>query len=244
MSLNKNAFLVLFIPFLLFWACEPPGFDPIPPRERTYLHVLNANPQLPGVDLEFRTFDESSLIAQNLGFTRSWPTTGYASLLTGADPENINTSDSNRIVFMDVYLPNTSDSVVPTRSLNLSVDGRSTICLIDSFGKPLLVKTVDNYARPVGNISNVRFLNLNFNALSVTLETKESGLEIERLNFLNYSSFSQIDAGAYTFYFRDDFSGNILDSISNFTIKPRHTYSFYFTQDGGKNIGGVEILEQ
>ncbi|MEM6805786.1 MAG: hypothetical protein AAF696_30585 [Bacteroidota bacterium] len=244
MTLLKNSFLLLFLGVLLFWACEPPGFDPVPPRERTYLHVLNANPQLSGVDVEFRTFDEANLIAQNLRFARSWPTTGYASLLTGAKPDSATGPDSLRIVFMDVYQPNTTDSIVPTRALNLSIDGRSTICLIDSFGKPLLVKTVDNYDRPKGDTSNVRFLNLNFNALSVTLETKQTGLQIERLNFLNYSSFSRMPAGVYTFYYKDDFTGRILDSISNFEIEPRHTYSFYFTQDGGQNLGGVEILEQ
>lgn len=243
MSLIKNAFLVLFSGILLLWACEPPSFDPIPPRERTYLHLLNANPILPGIDVEFRTYDETSLIAQNLGFAKSWPTTGYASLLTGAHPDSLAT-DSLRIVFMDVYLPNTTDSIIPTRSLNLSREGRSTICLIDSFGKPLLVKTVDNYERPKGDTSNVRFLNLNFNALSVTLVTKDSNFKIERLNFLNYSSFSRMGAGVHTFYYKDDFTGQILDSIPNFDVKPRHTYSFYFTQDAGRNLGGVEILEQ
>jgi len=243
MNIIKNAFLVLFAGFILLLACEPPEFAPVPRRERTYLHILNANPTLTGVDVEFRTFDESSLIAQNLGFPRSWPTTGYASLLTGAHPDSLK-SDSLRVVFMDVYKPNTTDSLLPTRLLNLSREGRSTICLIDSFGKPLLVKTVDNYQRPKGDSSNVRFLNLNSNTLSVTLETKDSELEIERLNFLNYSSFSRIGAGIHTFYYRDDFTGKILDSVPNFNVKPRHTYSFYFTQDAGKNLGGVEILEQ
>lgn len=242
MSFIKNASLVLLLGIVLLWSCEPPDFPPVPERERTYLHLLNANPILPGVDIEFRTFDESSLIAQNLGFAKSWPTTGYASLLTGAHPDSL--ADTSRIVFMDVYLPNTTDSIIPTRSLNLSREGRSTICLIDSFGKPLLVKTVDNYSRPKGDTANVRFLNLNFNTLSVTLVTKNSNLSIERLNFLNYSSFSRMPSGIHTFYYKDDFTGKILDSIPNFNVKPRQTYSFYFTQDAGKNLGGVEVLEQ
>ena len=223
-------------------ACRPPEFEPLPPRERTYLRVLHANSTLGSVNLKLSSFEESIQVGSGVHFKQSWPPTGYASLLTGALPDSTDSDIS--VVYMDVINNNNKDTIIPGEVLELLPERYSTHCLIDSFGKPIIVKTLDDIQPLKGLRSHLRFMNLSNAAPSVSLRSSVDTVRVERLNFLNYSKFSEVPSGTYNFYFVNDFTGAKLDSIKNFILKPRKTYSFFLVQNRGVASGGVEILEQ
>lgn len=230
---------LLLISLALTSACNEETFKPIPKRERTFLHFLNVYSGNPSVDIRLTSFEEIRTVADGVTFKQAWPSSGYASLLTTPDPDSIDGKGGITIEFLD---NSTKKPVVPARTLKLAADVYSTICLVDSFGKPLIVKTVDNLPDQVPGKAVVRFMNLSYTALSVSLESSDDSVSISKLNFLNYSSFLETQPGKKTFFFKNDFSGNIIGTISNLELQAGKAYSFYLTNQSGSPSVGYEVL--
>lgn len=226
---------------LTFLACEEPSFEEPEPRERTYLHFINAFDGYSGVDLQVETLNKTQFLFQNLGFMEVWPRGGYASLLT------VPKADSSQILkgdfIISVFNHTSPATPISTKKLTLNPDIRTTLALVDSFGKPILVKTIDSEPKFSGDDAQVRFMNVNDANLSVSLTTTDTDFQIANLNFLNYSSFHSLKKGVYSFYFVNDFSGTILDSISNMSIERGLIYNFFMANRDGKPVAGVEKLE-
>jgi hypothetical protein len=223
-------------------SCETDSFEPVPKKARTYLHFLNAYSGVGAVDLELTTYNQTQAVADGLGFLQAWPQNGYASLLITPGQDSIASISS---LTMDVLDHQSKTSVIPSRVLKLAPDVFTTYCLIDSFGKPMVVRTADRIEEePKGPNALMRFMNISPNALSVSLEVKEDSIAIERLNFLNYSGFKSIPRGTYTFYYVNDFTQRLIDSIPNVEIRQGHVYSFYLVNNNNIPIGGYEILDQ
>ncbi|MEZ4826009.1 MAG: hypothetical protein R3C61_06905 [Bacteroidia bacterium] len=230
---------LLLLALALTAGCEEETFKPIPPRERTFLHFLNVYSGIPAVDIRLISFEEKRTVADAVTFKNAWPSTGYASMLTTPDPDSIDGKGGITIDFLD---SNTKKPIVPARTLKLAADVNSTICLVDSFGKPLIVKTVDNMPDYVPGKAFVRFMNLNYTVLSVSLVSEDDSVSITKLNFLNYSSFSETSPGTKKFFFKNDFSGNTIGTISNVDIQAGKVYSFFLTNQSGLPSVGYEVL--
>ncbi|MEM7655909.1 MAG: hypothetical protein AAF399_07260 [Bacteroidota bacterium] len=223
------------------FACQTSDLPPAPVKERTYLHVLNAYSGLPdGIDMRFTYFEKKQLAVDRLRFQQAWPPSGYASLLT-----EVGDSNQSEVVqvMVDVLDNPSKEEIFSSFPLDLTAGAKSTVCLIDSFGKPLLVKTIDTPKEYESQTANIRFMNLNSTLRSVSLIAKADTFRIPQLNFLNYSSYELIPAGTYTFYFVNDFTGNRVDSVKNVSLKSQQAYSFYLTQQNGFPVGAYEVLE-
>ena len=232
-----------FIPCIfLFMACEEIPFEPPEERVRTYLHFLNTYDGFPGVDVNVTSFEKNQTLVKNLAFGEGWPVGGYASLLTVPDEDTTNNIQGG--ITVEVLNAATQAVAVPATKLKLNAKIGTTLALVDSFGKPILVKTIDNIPNPSDSVGQVRFMNVNNSNLSVSLTTTDENFQIPNLNFLNYSNFRALKSGVYSFYFVDDFSGIILDSISRLSIERHQIYSFFLSNRGGKAVGGYEKLEQ
>lgn len=241
--MKEKSYLYWIIPCLLgmILACQPTELPEPPERERTFLHVLNAYSGLPsGFDMRFSYFEKKQLAVDGLTFKQAWPPSGYASLLTEVPTDS---SQETVNILVDVLNNFDKSNIYEGFPLDLTAGAKSTVCMIDSFGKPLLVKTIDTPLEYEGSTANIRFMNLNSVLKSTSLIAKADTFRIPQLNFLNYSSYQLIPAGTYTFYFINDFTGNRLDSVSNIKIKARQAYSFYLTQQNGVPVGDYEILE-
>lgn len=241
-TMFKHTFL-LFFPVLLLWtACETPVFEAPAPRERTYLHFLNANDAYPSIDVEVNSYEQDQLWARDLAFLESWPKGGYASLLTVPDEDTLNNIQGG--IEVEIREAGTSNVLVPSTMLKLNADIQATLCLVDSFGKPILVKTIDIMPEKTGELAHIRFMNVNSYHLSVSLVVQGEDVQIQNLNFLNYSSFRTLEEGRYTFQFVDDFSGKVLVSLEDMEVKRHQVYNFLLTHQGGQAVGDVERLER
>lgn len=241
MQYMKVISCALILGLIFLFGCETDDpFGPAPERERTFMHFLNAYSDLSGVDIRLTSFEEKRVVADGVTFKKGWPISGYASLLTTPDPDSVNGKGAITVEFLDT---GSKESVVPARTLKLAADVHSTICLIDSFGKPLIVKTVDNFIDPAPGKALVRFMNLDYKTLSVTLYSSDDSVRIPRLNFLNYSTFNETEPGEKDFIFFNDFTGNVLGTIQNVDLKARKAYSFFLTNKDGTPSVGYEILD-
>jgi hypothetical protein len=239
---TKISVLTVFVLVMIgLTACQPEEFKPIPEKERTYFHILNAYSGFRGIDIKLLSFDEKRWIVDDLRFMESWPETGYSSLLTAPDPDSVDGRDG---VTFQVYEHTTKTALVTDLSLVLPANTYTTFCLIDSFGKPLLVKTVDNI-RKVEDPSNalIRFMNLSYRTLSVSMKTTDDSVNIDELNYLNYSVLAEFPAGKRTFVFINDLTGNVIDSVSGLDVKPGKAYSFYLTEGFNGPTADYEILD-
>lgn len=229
----------LLAAFLLF-SCEENSLDPLPERERAGLHVLNVYSGVSSIDIRMESFEETRRVAERVAFGESWPATGYATLVTSPEPADSNTTGGTVLKILD---NSDKSTLVADRSVGLIGGSNASYCLVDSFGNPLLVKTVDIMEEVKGDSANLRFMNLNSFILSCSLVSADGSVLISSMNFLNFSKFEKVASSRQTFYFVDDFTGFRLDSIPNFKIDPRKGYSFYIAQKQGESIGGVEILD-
>lgn len=232
--------LLLFLSVIGFLSCEDNPLTPFPERERAGLHVLNVYGGVNAIDLRLESFEETRRIAEGIRFGESWPGTGYASLATSPEPADSNTIGGTVIKVLD----NADKSeLVPNRPIGLIGGSNASYCLVDSFGTPLLVKTVDVFPDVKGDTVNIRFMNLNGFILSCSLLSADGAVLISNMNFLNFSKFYQVPAARQTFYVVNDFTGTVIDSIPDFQIQARKAYSFYLAQSNGDAFADVEILD-
>ena len=216
---------------------EETQFNPVN-RERTFLHFLNAFPGKEAVDITFETFDEEQEVATELRFLESWPNNGYASLLTSTDTVN-----GKGGVVIHVLDHQTGEELVPPIFKNLTGGNQFTFILMDSLGKPIVVRAIDRVdaEEPA---AFVRLMNVNRFISSASLQTKGGDEVIRSLNYLNYSSYQSVIPQTYTFYIMNDQTGVPLDSIPNVRLKFNKSYSFFLTHDSGGNpVGGVRELD-
>lgn len=207
-------------------------------KERTYLHFLNAYAGVRSVDVTFETNGENKNVASDVRFSNSWPNSGYASLLTTPD-----TLAGQGGVFIRVWDHDTEEEIVPGIYKNLGAEGIFTFVLVDSFSKPVVVKALDNLEEDITAGTQLRLMNLNRFVQSVSLVDEVGQEYIRGLNFLNYSTFRNVATGKQSFYFINDLSGAVLDSL-NLDIRNGKIYSFYLTHNNGNPVGGVKILER
>ncbi len=235
---SRVFFALAMLTLLVISACEEEDiFEPVQ-KDRTYLHFLNAYPGINSVKVSFESSTGEQNVANSVRFLRSWPNSGYASLLTALD-----TLNGQGQVNMKIYDVATREEIVPSIYNNLRGSERYTFILVDSFSKPIVVRAIDNVEAETP-AAYVRMMNVNRFIQSASLETKDGQGIVRSLNFLNYSGYQNMDPGSYTFYFVDDRTGQRLDSIPKVNLKFNQTYSFYLTHDQeGAPVGGLKIME-
>lgn len=238
----KTSFFPLFCILILLTACQNPDpFPPVPKKERALLHVLHA--YAPNkIDLKIDQYDQTTKVADGLNFLEAWPASGYASLLVTPGADSTTSISQLKLQIVDHV---TKEELVLVPDFELKSEFPTTICIIDSFGKPIVVRTADEYSEDIkaGN-AQLRFINLSPNALSVSMVAKNDSFLIDNFNFLNYSEFKQLPQGVRTFYFVNDFTDKKIDSLVNIDIRAQHTYSFFLVNDHNKPVAGYEILDQ
>ncbi|MEM6264491.1 MAG: hypothetical protein AAGI38_18395 [Bacteroidota bacterium] len=233
-------FLCVPVIALLLGGCDnDPGFEPIN-QERTFLHILNTYSGIESLDLYTESLETNRLFAGNVSFMEGWPEGGYATLLTAPNPDSISGEGGVTIRVMH-RRPDTA--LIDPQTLILNPRLYSTIAVIDSFGKAQLVKTIDIFNPPGDSLANLRFMNLNFDFLSVTLRNPDSTILVPGLNFLNYSSFENVPIGTYDFEFVNSLNEQVIETLPQVEIEEGKTYNFYFASEQGLPTANVETLE-
>lgn len=219
-------------------SCDQTPETPTPVRERSFLSVIHAYDGVPSIDVELESFTEKKTVTEGLAFNSTWPRDGYASLLSeaGSGPQ-----DTGVVIRLKDW--RSKDQIVPDRVISLTPARKSTIGIIDSMGRPEIIRIIDNFDTPKAGRANVRFMNLTYLYPAVDLVSQNDSIYIDRINYLLASKFIDYPAGTYNLYFRHSFTGRNLDSIMNVELKSRKTYNIYLTQKGNAPRKGLIELE-
>lgn len=213
----------------------------MPPRKRAYLHFLNFNPKYGSIDFNVQSFETNGSLFQNLTYAQTWPTNGYASLLTLQDAK----ADTSWIYF-NIRNHSTGDTIIPQSKFNLYNDYQSstTFILLDNNGTPELVKTLDNFSEGTDSTGNIRFMNLASSIPAATLISADSThkVAIENLGYKSFTGFKDFKKGKYKLYVIDNLTATKIDSFPNFEIKLKKNYAFYLIDDA--STGPRVIIEE
>lgn len=208
-----------------------------PPRERSFLSVIHAFDGINSIDIDLESFGEKKTVAEAVNFNSSWPASGYASLLSeaGSGPQ-----DTGVVIVLKDW--RSKDQISPARVLSLFPGGRTTVGIIDSFGRADLVQIQDDFDTPEAGRSNLRFMNLCHLFPAVDLVSGNDSIRIEKINYLLASRFNSYPSGNTTLYLIHSFTGEKIDSIPDFSLQSRKTYNIYLTQDGDTpTFGAIEL---
>lgn len=222
---------------ILFQACDQTS-EITPPRERSYLSVIHAFDEIQSIDIDLESFSEKKTVASAVQFNSSWPQDGYASLLSEAGS---GVQDTGVIIILKDW--RSKEQISPKRTLSLYPGGRTTVGIIDSFGKADLVQIQDDFETPESGKANLRFMNLCHLYPAVDMISADDSIRIEKINYLLASKFTQYPSGKTTIYLKHSFTGEKIDSIPDLDLRSRKTYNIYLTQDGELPKFGVIELE-
>lgn len=219
---------LILVLILSLQACDQtPDSNPGEPgRQRAFLSVIHAYGELTAIDIQFETFSETKTVAAQIPFLQTWPSSGYASLLT---PPGTLPGDSNLIIRLLDY--QTKQQVSPGRQISLVADGRKTVAIVESFGRPDVVQLRDNFETPPGGKANLRFMNLCHLYPTVRLVSSNDSIDLTPLTYLTVTQFEPVNNGRYTLYARHGQSGRKVDSLI-VDLNPRKTYNVFLTQEG------------
>lgn len=232
---------ILGICCLLWMACDRTPVEPEPEPGRSFLHIYNAYSGVSAVDGYLTSFESNPIVAEDMRFGDSWPNSSYASLLT--DPALVPDSADLGGVYLRLLDHTNGSDIVPNELLTLSKDNHFTIILVSQQGKPILVKTVDNFIEMGDSLASLRFSNLNESIVSVSLQSNDDQVKVSNLNFLNYSSYEPVKPGVYSLSMINDANGDQLHRFDNFELKAGRSYSFYLVDLSGVPQGDVEVFQ-
>ncbi|MEL6135228.1 MAG: hypothetical protein AAFR59_17865, partial [Bacteroidota bacterium] len=209
----KQIIPVLGLLGILLWSCTPEIEAPLP-QTRYNLRFMNFNSRAEPVDIRLREGTTSQIATDDLGFEDFWPIDGYASLLVTAR-DTFSEVDSTLLTYLDILDNRTKEVLFEPIELGI-FKFPSSVAIIDSFGKSIVIQTADDFEIPEGGFSTFRFFNFNQNFSSVSLEIKNDTVLTRSNAFLNSSGFLTTTSGKKTLYFVNNLSRTIIDSIPNF----------------------------
>lgn len=213
---------------LLIQGCKEKQPDSMPERKRAYLHFINLHPDYSGVDFKVQSFETNGFLFNNLGYIKTWPEGGYASMLS------LQSEDSLDKAWIQFELQNhqNGDTIIPNQKLTLFEEKATTMILLkDQTGKPLLVKTLDNFAADDDTTTFVRFMNFDESITSATLISQDTSVLIDNLGYLNYTGFRAFKKGIYDLSVIDKGTGNILATLPAVNLRLRRNYSFFIVKN-------------
>ncbi len=240
----QRPFSVIFLAIVLaLSACTPEEFQKPVAQKRFSYRFSNLNARVDPIDVRLSTADDVDWLGFDITFEGKEPREGYGSVLVTVDSSQ---RDSSDVLFFDILDNRSKEPITQGLEFNSEVsdvtDFPASLFLVDSFGKPVLVRTLDDFDDPQDGTAGIRFVNMNYLFVSVSLEVKNDTTVIDRKNFLNSSGFEYVGAGNRTIYLRNDLTQTLIDSIPNLTMKAGRVYSVYFTQKMGNPVIGYEKL--
>lgn len=235
---------LLFITVFSLLSCNSDSpFETDTDQSRVFVHVLNVYPHVPSVDIRFVSLGDTQIVARSLPFNKSWPESGYASLLIDLSRDTLLDALSN--TFIEVW--DHEEQILLRSPFNLKnsfSEQYRTLILADSFQSPLLVSTVDFPGRLPDSVANARLVNVdpNYTEFSASLALANSDFRIPYRAFLNYSAFRPLPVGQRTIYFVNDRTDVAIDSITDLNVEADKVYYFYMAHDGAKPVVGYKLL--
>lgn len=193
-----------------------------PSRGKSYLKFVHANPIAPSLDLYSNYYNQTNKIGSEISHKQSLPSVGYMQLQSSDRP----TSTGVGTYWFHTRPSQTQDTFQAPIPILLEKDKYQTLFNIDSAGTPKLLIFQDNFQKPDSGFALIRFFNGKMDSGSLTLASDNS--QTPSVNFMQISEFQAIPINNLNFYLKDG-NGNTLHSITNYPLKNRQAYTFFYS---------------
>lgn len=204
--------------------------DPVKPdRGRSFLHILGAvDSDSMRVTLDY--YNANDVVIDDFYYHRNFPIRGYADLEAGGKPDEFGNGKLLVSLNTQPFANIVEDTLMAPRAIELVRDEKATICFVDSFGTPILLKVKDTPGLADADNAQVRFMNLSSAQGAVSLTTSGGAFNISGITFLGNSEFQAVPDGQYDVQVRDA-GGNVIATLPLF-INGYTTYTFYVSGTG------------
>lgn len=227
-----TAFLLASM-FLAF-GCKEPQNDP-PVRERSYLHILGASSPGGEYNITFDFYNADDIVIEDFFYKRNFPISGYADMLAAGIPDEFGNGKLFLTTTQNNIINAVPDTLVQPTEIVLPANEESTIAFADSFGTQVMRMYSDVWDE-ASTDAKVRFLNLNADAPSVSINATSGAFSFTGISFLDDGSFQYVPPGTYDIQFVNDDTGGIIGTISNYSLTSWGAFTFYVTAQGGGDV--------
>lgn len=195
-------------------------------HEHSYLMVVHASPDAPGVDL---LVDGTKLNPMALNFPAS---TAYLEQEAGTRNIKVNVAGTTTTVI--------------NADLAMTKDMSYTVFAIDSVSKISALVLNDDLTAPAAGKAHVRFVHLSPDAPSVDVAVASSGAVVfGNKAFKEYTAFTPLDAGAYNLDVRVAGTTTVALVLPTITLEAGKIYTVFakgFLGGTGAQVLGAEII--
>jgi hypothetical protein len=135
------------------------------------------------------------------------------------------------------FINATPDTLLQPAEIVLGAEEKATLVIADSAGNMRSRKYLDVYTN--GADANIRFLNLDASVGSATFRATNGVWAVNSAAFLGNGDFIQVPVGIYDIEVVNDDTGNVIATISTYSLSNWGAYTFYLGQGSG---GELEVF--
>lgn len=224
----RNLFLALAVTFtgFTFIGCddETTPVSPSPTQSNSFVKVVHASPDAPGVDL----LVDNTVAGTNLTFPNN---TGYL---------NVNSGTRN----IKVNVTGTSTTVIEA-NLNFAKDVNYSVFAVNSVANIEAIVVEDDLIAPAQGKTHVRFIHLSPDAPAVDITLTDGTVVFSNKSFKESSSFTPLDAGTYNLQVRVAGTTTVALDLPGITVEAGKIYTVFakgFLAGSGQQQLGAEII--
>lgn len=224
----RNLFLALAVTFtgFTFIGCddETTPVSPSPTQSNSFVKVVHASPDAPGVDL----LVDNTIAGTNLTFPNN---TGYLSVNSGTRNIKVNvTGTSTTVIEADLNL---------AKNVNYSVFAVNSVANIEA------IVVEDDLTAPAQGKAHVRFIHLSPDAPAVDITLTDGTVVFGNKSFKESTSFTPLDAGTYNLQVRVAGTTTVALDLPGITVEAGKIYTVFakgFLAGSGQQQLGAEII--
>lgn len=224
----KNLILALAVTFTAFTfiGCddEETPVTPAPTSSNSFVKVVHASPDAPGVDL----LVNNNVAGTNLTYPNN---TGYLTISSGVQNIKVNVTGTMTTVI--------EANVDFMQNKNYSVFAVNSVSNIE----PLLIE--DDLTTPAQGKAHVRFIHLSPDAPAVDITLTDGTIVFGNKSFKDYTDFTPLDAGSYDLEVRVAGTNTVALDLPVITVEAGKIYTVFakgFLSGNGTQQLGAEII--
>ena len=233
----KKIFLlpVAVLLLLLGWSgCQTEPADIFTRQERSHIRFFNAY-ENDAVNIRLETFGQTRFLTDRLRPFRSWPQGSYLSLIPRLTSRDTSLQSRDSLRF-DVTAYGIDTLLIEDYEETLSRGTFASFYVVDSMGKPIMIKTNDQFGPLQRGQAAYRFINLYplFNTVELRSSNRDDGLDFTfSLEYLGYSGFKTVEAGRRSWLAINQRTNATIDSLSRVHLEAGGVYVVYLLNQNG-----------
>lgn len=216
--------LALFAASFTFVACDEEENVVAPTPTNSFVKVIHASPDAPGVDL----LVDNTIAGTNLTFPNN---TGYLTVNSGTRNIKVNVTG-------------TSTTVIDA-NLNFIMDKNYSVFAVNAVANLEAIVIEDDLTAPAQSKAHVRFIHLSPDAPAVDITLRDGTVVFGNKSFKEFTAFTPLDAGTYNLEVRVAGTTTVALDLPGINLEAGKIYTVFakgFLSGTNQQQLGAEII--